>query len=466
MKKIIALFLILFLSLNCCFINFKAVALSGEGTTQNPFVISTAEELNEVRNNLTACYVLNNDIDLSGVEFLPIGNNTAPFSGVFNGNGKKITGLYMNFEGHAYDVYIQNDADDKDDDYTTGSDSGWTGDYNTGVAKPEQEAIVKIPKYIGLFGVNSGEIFDLHIENLNINVKALNSEVYVGAFCGVNKGQVYRCYSTVSNINSFAENDFSGGIAGKNMTGSTIGNSFSNITVKANKNAGGIAGENLGYVVCCFYNGFDISAQNFDAITNNKGNAQYNYYLQSRLTSNAATMLTARNFSYASYFSGFNFNNVWQINNTLKQPELKNNPYPQKEMGIKASVPEIESINGKTITLKSDGKILFSNDGINYSLNNVFTQNKGSKVKYYAKNAETATSYLGAPSDPFEYTFTIIYDINGDEKLTIKDITALKRYLADWENDVIEENLDINEDDRISIKDVTYLKRYLADWFN
>ena len=60
--------------------------------------ISTAEELNNMRNDLTANYRLAADIDLSGYDnFSPIGaDNNSPFEGKFYGNGHIIRNLKIN----------------------------------------------------------------------------------------------------------------------------------------------------------------------------------------------------------------------------------------------------------------------------------------------------------------------------------------------------------------------------------
>lgn len=70
------------------------------------------------------------------------------------------------------------------------------------------------------------------------------------------------------------------------------------------------------------------------------------------------------------------------------------------------------------------------------------------------------------------YTFTyqegykdyVVGDANDDGEITIKDLTAIKRYLANWDVAVVEKACDTNGDGKISIKDVTHLARYLADW--
>lgn len=55
--------------------------------------ITNAGELQDISNDLTADYILDNDIDLTGVDFVPIGAGVGPFVGTFNGQGFKISNL-------------------------------------------------------------------------------------------------------------------------------------------------------------------------------------------------------------------------------------------------------------------------------------------------------------------------------------------------------------------------------------
>lgn len=76
----------------------------GLGTENNPYLVSTAEELFEVRNDLDAYYKQVDDIDLSewiqennpNQGWSPIGNSSNPFKGNYDGNYKIIKGLYIN----------------------------------------------------------------------------------------------------------------------------------------------------------------------------------------------------------------------------------------------------------------------------------------------------------------------------------------------------------------------------------
>ncbi len=59
-----------------------AVSYSGSGTKASPYIVNTAEQLDGIRNNLSAHYKLGNTIDLSSIKnFKPIGTLKKPFTG-------------------------------------------------------------------------------------------------------------------------------------------------------------------------------------------------------------------------------------------------------------------------------------------------------------------------------------------------------------------------------------------------
>lgn len=61
----------------------KAAGYSGSGTKSDPYLVTNAEQLQGMRDNLSAHYRLADTIDLSGVDFKPIGRLDAPFTGTF-----------------------------------------------------------------------------------------------------------------------------------------------------------------------------------------------------------------------------------------------------------------------------------------------------------------------------------------------------------------------------------------------
>ena len=117
-------------------------------------LISTAEEFNQIRMNLAGEYIVTRDIDLSQyTEWEPIGSLDKPFTGSLYGNGHTVTGLKMT-------QYHESDT-------------------------------------AGLFGCNTGWIFDLKVEG-EITVTVPEDKVaYVGGIVGCNFGSVVNCFDGV-----------------------------------------------------------------------------------------------------------------------------------------------------------------------------------------------------------------------------------------------------------------------------
>lgn len=112
---------------NSCGLTYFA---GGDGSLENPYQIETCQQLQYVTYNLTANYVLNNNINCSNTTswnfnylsyeppigdyyrgFVPIGaghanaeTNSNPFTGIFDGDNYNITGLYIN----SYDTDMRN----------------------------------------------------------------------------------------------------------------------------------------------------------------------------------------------------------------------------------------------------------------------------------------------------------------------------------------------------------------------
>ena len=120
--------------------------------------ITSASQLNDIRNNLNGKYVLLCDIDLSSYpEWSPIGTDSKPFIGVFDGNGNTISGL--------------------------------------NITKMTQNAV-------GLFGNNDGLIRNVIVSGkINVNSSGFPNDVsYVGGIVGKNTGTIERC---VNNVNVY-----------------------------------------------------------------------------------------------------------------------------------------------------------------------------------------------------------------------------------------------------------------------
>ena len=76
---------------------------NGSGTEQDPYIITTVEELQLINTKLDGNFALGNDIDASdtvnwnnGAGFVPIGRALNSFTGSFDGKGHVVRGVYIN----------------------------------------------------------------------------------------------------------------------------------------------------------------------------------------------------------------------------------------------------------------------------------------------------------------------------------------------------------------------------------
>jgi len=170
--------------------------------------IKTITELQNMNNCLCAHYILDNDIDASvtktwnsGDGFLPIGNTVNRFDGTFDGQGHKITNLYIN--------------------------------------RPSMN-------YIGLFGfiTLNAEIKNLGVENCDITGCDI-----VGALVGMSiDSTISQCYST-GKVN--ATYDEVGGLIAE-LWDTTVSNCYSKCNVQGDWFIGGLIGYSDGLVNKCY----------------------------------------------------------------------------------------------------------------------------------------------------------------------------------------------------------------------
>ena len=189
----------------------------GDGSLGNPYVITSVAEL-QLLHIYTVCnFVLNNDLDLNGVDFPPIGSDLFPFSGSFQGGGHVI--------------------------------SNWS--YTSSATTLS----------VGFFSVfNSGAT----VENLGLeNINVVANGGYVGGLAGVTGGggmtvdHVYTTGTVTNNAGTV------GGLFGS-LSG-IISDSFSTATVTGtNGEAGGLIGQ-----------GIDIAVEHCYASGDVYGSAQY-----------------------------------------------------------------------------------------------------------------------------------------------------------------------------------------------
>lgn len=175
------------------------VFAGGDGTPAHPYQIADCLQLQAMNGNLTAAYVLINDIDCSdtvnwnaGAGFLPIGQAPA-FTGTFDGRNHRISNLVIN--------------------------------------RPSEYGV-------GLFAGSGGTIRNVGLINANVSGYAI-----VGTLAGASSGLIESCYATgIVNGNYYAI----GGLVGW-LYYATINNSCANVR---------LIGTSVGGLVGNFYGGF------------------------------------------------------------------------------------------------------------------------------------------------------------------------------------------------------------------
>lgn len=88
-------FKISFVLILLCILIPSVSAAGGSGTAGDPYIISNAIELQAMNTDLAAYYSLDNNIDLNGITWTPIGNVSTPFIGSFDGNDYTISHLVI-----------------------------------------------------------------------------------------------------------------------------------------------------------------------------------------------------------------------------------------------------------------------------------------------------------------------------------------------------------------------------------
>ena len=169
-----------------------------QALAQGYTLIKTADDLNNIRNNLSGKYILMNDIDLSSYSnWQPIGSDTSIFTGEFNGNGHVISNLKINNP--------------------------------TGLG-------------VALFSYVSGTIKNVGVENAYVNA-ATGVGILVGACMG---GSIKNSYTTGTIQNN--ELTMVGGLCGMAGMGATIENAYSTADIKGSANGAGYSGGLIGVV--------------------------------------------------------------------------------------------------------------------------------------------------------------------------------------------------------------------------
>ena len=182
--------------------------------------IDTPNDLQNISQNLKGSYYLNQNLNMKGFIFKPMGDMSTPFSGTFIGNHHLISNLTISA--------AQND--------NVGV-FGVIGPQGFVVDLSFDRAMIAGQNSVGILaGVNEGHINDISVQG---EVNGVNN---VGGLIGVNNRGTVQYTQATTNIN--ASQDFSGGLAGTNSQGTISQSSSHSNIISQGSHVGSLTGDN------------------------------------------------------------------------------------------------------------------------------------------------------------------------------------------------------------------------------
>ncbi len=196
------------------------------GTETIPFLIHNVNQLQFMGYALNDSFQLDSDIDASATSswnssagFIPIGNNSTPFTGTFNGNNYTISDLFINLPS-TNDVGLFGQ--------TSGATIENVGLVNVNITGQENVG--------GLVGYNR---YSSSIDNSYATGSVIGSS-YVGGLVGNNSNSsIDNSYAT-GNVSGSSE--YVGGLVGLNNNSSSITNSYASGNVSGGSGSGDVGG--------------------------------------------------------------------------------------------------------------------------------------------------------------------------------------------------------------------------------
>ncbi len=377
--------------------------------------ISDCAGLNNVRDDLSSKYKLTADIDASCMTS-PIGTDTTPFTGTFNGSGYTISNLTINLPS-AHHVglfgYTSSSAKIKnvgliDVSIRGNQHAGGLVGHNSGsisnsymTGEVTASTISSHSHSGGLVGVNDGGSVISSYATGRVTASATNSSSisYSGGLVGINNGSIINSYATGEVTASSPYTAYSGGLAGVNGAGgsnppsaSTINNSYAIGGVAAsatNSHSGGLVGR---------MNNGNINGTNYFADsdgTNGIGSGNScNGTCEQKTLNELATLPSVSSWTSTN----------WSFGTTSQLPALKyanDSDTSGLECGGDTGVTCGQLLPGQLITIPSE--IAVSDCA---GLNNIRNNLSGNyKLTAHISSASCVTNPIGTDTTPFTGTF-------------------------------------------------------------
>ncbi len=287
----------------------------------NKFEIATLDDLQKIGNHkgypLNGHYTLIADIDASGVKFKPIGSQEQPFVGSFDGQGHVIKNLSIN-EPYADDVGLF-----------------------AALAEAKVVNLVFENAFVKgrwLVGVVAGKAESAFVENVVSYGGRVEGKSYVGGLFGYLKGEfMLTNYSRLGSSGSVLGKEYVGGVVGKVYSG-VLTKVYAESYVRGHVDVGGVVGENHNGTIKEIYSAgivvmdeggyqggpiagsvdsdYGYSSCYFDNDILSKVDDYYN------IEKGDTARTTEQMMTLANYV-GWDFENVWTIDEGKSYPRLK-----------------------------------------------------------------------------------------------------------------------------------------------
>jgi predicted outer membrane repeat protein len=357
----------------------------GTGEPDNPYLVSTAVELNSIGHNpklMNAHFKLLNDIDLIGVDYFIVGNEAFPFMGVFNGNGHTISNFSYTY-------------------------------MPKGISEPA-----------GFFGYVDGpnaEIRDLGLIDPNVS-----GWYYVGSLAGfLEEGTIKNCYIVGGSVSG----DMSvGGLVGYNYPGSTITNCYTSSSVFGSTSVGGLVGyTNAGTIKNCYSTSRVSGGSSVGGLVGSGGYVQNSFWdvqTSGQNTSAGGKGRTTAQMQMASTFFGWDENGnegIWTID--------EGNDYPRLWWENKPG----EVLETQHLSALLTGAGTQDNPYLIYTAEELFSIFPSELDKDFKLMADIDLShYVGTELDIIGITspFTGVFDGNGKKITNLNNTNGLFMYVS------------------------------------
>lgn len=337
-------------------LNFQTVFFIGSGDIDDPYLISTLEQLNLIRNSSgsTTSFRLTNDIDLTeatsdpngslwnnGTGWTPIPN----FAGILDGDGFAIVGLHININGALSNVgFFENSFGtvrniEFREASIHASDATNVGILAGSISGGLYENIRLDGSVVGSANVGAafGNASNYNISDFTTDVEVTATENAGGVF-GVMGLSSFPATRLESRGSVTATTSGAGGIAGR-VQGGEIRNSYSFARIETPAFGGSLAGEITSGLIQLSYGAGEVvgSGATIRAVAGAVNNANFiqNVYWDIERTgqsqdSGNGTGLSNSQMALQSSYGGFDFSGggSWRISDGMGYPYLSGRPAP------------------------------------------------------------------------------------------------------------------------------------------